>query len=79
MEEKLQIDQSKISEYFPLENTAIALLGVFASCLGLRFDPIPVDELGENVIWHADVQVISVWESEDKGSGFIGYLYFDLL
>lgn len=78
VEKDLRLDQSKISEFFPLERTATAMLGIFASCLGLRFDPIPAQELTAHAIWHEKVQVFSVWDGKDVNSEFIGYLYFDL-
>lgn len=51
------------------------MLGIFASCHSLLFDPIPVKELGADVIWHATVRVFSVWDGKDNTSGFIGYLF----
>lgn len=53
------------------------MLGIFASVLGLRFDRIPTEELGEELIWHETVRVFAVWDAND--GSFIGYLYFDLL
>ncbi|EAW06438.1 uncharacterized protein ACLA_081260 [Aspergillus clavatus NRRL 1] len=38
--EEFDIDHQKISEFFPLEKTATGMLDLFASLLGLRFDPI---------------------------------------
>ncbi|RAL00758.1 M3 family metallopeptidase [Aspergillus ibericus CBS 121593] len=77
MEQEFDVDHAKISEFFPLEQTATGMLGIFASLLHLRFDPIPTESLPDNVIWHDTVRVFSVWDGKD--GGFIGYLYFDLL
>ncbi|KAJ5776809.1 peptidase family M3 [Penicillium odoratum] len=77
VQEEFEVDQHKVSEFFPLEQTAIGMLGIFTSLLGLRFDPIPTDILTGDLIWHDTVQGFSVWDMSDNG--FIGYLYFDLL
>ncbi|KAJ5636993.1 peptidase family M3 [Penicillium lividum] len=77
VQEEFEIDQHEISEFFPLEQTAIGMLGIFTSLLGLRFDSIPTDTLTGDLIWHDTVRGFSVWDINDNG--FIGYLYFDLL
>ncbi|KAI0022356.1 hypothetical protein F4780DRAFT_777740 [Xylariomycetidae sp. FL0641] len=74
---ELRIDHQKISEYFPLERTAQAMLGIFKSLLGLRFERIPQSELGPRQIWHPDVQAFAVWEED--GETFVGFLFLDLL
>ncbi|KAI4596305.1 hypothetical protein KJ359_005434 [Pestalotiopsis sp. 9143b] len=71
------VDHATISEYFPVEPTARAMLGVFASLLGIRFDP--VQDVDAANIWHDSVQVFSVWDGPGTDADFIGYLYFDLL
>ncbi|KAJ5947263.1 peptidase family M3 [Penicillium verhagenii] len=73
----LEIDHQKISEFFPLEQTASGMLNIFASLLGLRFDLIPSESLPADVLWHDAVQLYSVWDTHDDG--FLGYLYLDLL
>jgi metallopeptidase MepB len=77
VEQGLKIDQLKIAEFFPLEQTTSNMLNVFASLFCLRFDSVPDDILTEDIIWHDSVRVFSVWDSRD--SEFIGYLYLDLL
>lgn len=71
------VDHAAISEYFPVEPTAKAMLGVFASLLGIRFDP--VQDVDAANIWHDSIQVFSVWDGPGTDADFIGYLYFDLL
>lgn len=78
-EEELDIDQVKISEFFPLEHTAPTMLEVFAEVLGLRFTLVPQGDLDGTLIWHESVQVWSVWDERNEESSFIGYLYFDLV
>ncbi|RAL04267.1 M3 family metallopeptidase [Aspergillus ibericus CBS 121593] len=74
VEKEFNIDHIHIAEFFPLESTATAMLGIFASLLGLRFDAITADT---GQLWHESVQVFSVWD--ERTSEFVGHLYFDLL
>jgi metallopeptidase MepB len=30
------------------------------------------------LVWQDDVRLFSVWDCDDLGSGFLGYLYLDL-
>ena len=78
-EEELNIDRAKISEFFPLEYTAPAMLDVFAEFLNLRFSPVPRGDLDSTLIWHESVRVWSVWEERNGQTSFVGYLYFDLI
>ncbi|KAI7770076.1 hypothetical protein LZL87_013491 [Fusarium oxysporum] len=77
LEEQLHIDHMRISEYFPLDHTAEAMLGVISSLLGLHFNPIKQAELGSEYFWHESVRAFAVWES--GYTAFVGYLFFDLL
>lgn len=77
VQREFEVDQLKISEFFPLERTATNMLGIFASLLNLRFDSIPSEKLTRDVVWHDTVRVFSVWDT--KEDAFVGYLYFDLL
>ncbi|KAJ3940808.1 uncharacterized protein N0V96_008680 [Colletotrichum fioriniae] len=76
---KAEVDQEMISEYFPLNHTLSAMLGLFTEFLGLEFEPIPDDNL-VGKIWDKDVQVWAVWEGRGERKGeFVGYLYTDVL
>ncbi|KAJ2979826.1 hypothetical protein NQ176_g3011 [Zarea fungicola] len=46
-----KIDESAMSEYFPLEHVIPAMLRIFEAALGLRFDSITEPELVEATIW----------------------------
>ncbi|KAJ9148665.1 Metallopeptidase [Pleurostoma richardsiae] len=77
--EDLRVRETDISEFFPLNKTLLAMLEVFASCLQLRFDPVPT-ELTAGATWHEDVEMWSVWDERPTSRGtFVGYLYTDLL
>jgi metallopeptidase MepB len=45
---------------------------------GEERDKIAPTGKGNDIVWHEDVQVFSVWDEEAQGSGFVGYLYLDL-
>lgn len=87
MEEKdYQLDQQLISEYFPLQTTIRGMLQIFEEIFGLVFvevkgedrDSISPSGKGDDIVWHEEVQIFSVWDDEGEGSGFVGYLYLDL-
>ncbi|KAI9710091.1 MAG: hypothetical protein M1820_002893 [Bogoriella megaspora] len=89
LEKEYALDQQRIAEYFPLQNTILGMLKIFEELFGLVFVEIEGterDELAKNfkidrgsdVVWHEDVSLFSVWDSEDQGSSFVGYLYLDL-
>lgn len=86
LEKEFSLDQEAIAEYFPLETTIRGMLQIFEELFGLVFvqitgaerDAISETGKGEDIVWHPDVQVFSVWDDEGEGSGFVGYLYLDL-
>ena len=86
LERDFSLDQEKLSEWFPLETSIRGMLNIFETLFGMTFVEIIGDDRsaispsgkGDDIVWHPDVKVISVWDSEDQGSGFIGYLYLDL-
>lgn len=79
VKEDLKVDQFKISDFFPLEETAAAMLNVFASFFNLRFTKLPPEEILPEHLWHESIQVFSVWDEGTAESSFVGYLYLDLL
>ena len=86
LERDYQLDQNAIAEYFPLQTSIEGMLGIFEHLFGLVFVKLEGEDRtsvsptskGEDIIWHPDVQVFSVWDDEGEGSGFVGYLYLDL-
>ncbi|PPQ65870.1 hypothetical protein CVT26_000804 [Gymnopilus dilepis] len=74
IEEKLDLDDSLIKEYFPVSVVVPAILSIYQNLLGVRFE-----EIKNPSIWHPEVQAFSVWEKDAKDeSGFVGYCYLDL-
>ncbi|KAJ7599942.1 hypothetical protein C8J56DRAFT_3879 [Mycena floridula] len=69
-EDALDLDDSLVLEYFPVNSVVPAILEIYQHLLGVRFEQV---ENGET--WHPDVQQFSLW---DKETGFVGYCYLDL-
>ncbi|KAE8418871.1 hypothetical protein BDV36DRAFT_282629 [Aspergillus pseudocaelatus] len=83
LEKQYSVHQQKIVEYFPLLGTIMGMLEICETLFGLSFSKFSTDQRtklanpGDALVWHGDVQVFSVWNS-DEGDGFVGYLYLDL-
>jgi metallopeptidase MepB len=62
------------------------MLKIFEELFGLFFveivgedrDALAESGKGDDIVWHEEVQVFSVWDDEGEGSEFVGYLYLDL-
>ncbi|KAJ5501912.1 Peptidase M3A/M3B [Penicillium fimorum] len=86
LEKDYSLDQQLIAEWFPLQTTIEGMLKIFEELFGLEFVEIIGEDRaaiaptgqGNDIVWHEDVQVYTVWNDEGEGSGFVGYLYLDL-
>ncbi|KAI1208426.1 Metalloprotease [Annulohypoxylon truncatum] len=86
VEQEYNIDEVKIAEYFPLQSTVQGMLHIFEELFGLVFVELDASERkrlsptgkAEDIAWHEDVIVFSVWDDCSEGDGFVGYLYLDL-
>jgi len=86
LEQDYSLDQEKLAEYFPLQTSIRGMLRIFEQLFGLTFVEVTGSDRasispsgkGDDIVWHPDVQVFSVWDDEGEGSGFVGYLYLDL-
>lgn len=86
LEKEYSLDHQLIAEYFPLQHTIQGMLKIFEELFGLQFVEITGEDRsavaptgkGDDIVWHEDVQIFSVWDDEGEGSGFVGYLYLDL-
>ena len=86
LDKEFSLDQNKIAEYFPLMPTITGMLEIFEEIFGMVFveitgaerDAISETGKGDDIVWHEDVKLFSVWDDESEGNGFIGYLYLDL-
>jgi metallopeptidase MepB len=85
-EQDFKIDQLKLAEYFPIQEVLARMLAIFEQLMGLRFvevvgaDRAAISPTGraEDIVWHPDVQIFSVWNDEGQGGDFVGYLYTDM-
>lgn len=81
LETQHQVDQKRIAEYFPIQTVVPAMLNNFQRLFGLQFHESSDDNKklrNLNQIWHDDVQVFDVWDSNDLDGSFLGFLYLDL-
>ncbi|OTB12681.1 hypothetical protein K445DRAFT_320818 [Daldinia sp. EC12] len=86
VEQEYNIDETKIAEYFPLQSTVRGMLHIFEELFGLVFVELDASERkrlsptgkAEDIAWHEDVILFSVWDDDSEGDGFVGYLYLDL-
>ncbi|PHH59998.1 hypothetical protein CDD81_2202 [Ophiocordyceps australis] len=85
-EKEYNVDETEISQYFPVQPTFSEMLKIFEELLGLVFVELKAEDRArlsptnkaEDIVWHEDVVVYSVWDEEKAGGGFCGYLYLDL-
>lgn len=86
LEKEYSLDHQLIAEYFPLQSTIQGMLKIFEELFGLVFVEVTGDDRaniastgkGNDIVWHEDVQVFSVWDDAIEGGEFVGYLYLDL-
>ncbi|KAL8280846.1 hypothetical protein RQP46_006850 [Phenoliferia psychrophenolica] len=86
MEKNLSLDESKISEYFPVSTVVPAMLEIYRTLLNVRVIPVPRTEEAGGVTWHevlmrlADAEMYAVWDGGKDGQDgeFLGYLHLDL-
>lgn len=86
-EKQYSVDQLKTAEYFPLHPTVASMLQLFGKLFGFVFVDLTGEEerarisptgKASDLTWHEDVILYSVWNVEDEGGDFVGYLYLDL-
>ncbi|KAL3965387.1 hypothetical protein ACCO45_002391 [Purpureocillium lilacinum] len=85
-EKEYSVDEVEISQYFPVESTFAGMLKIFEEIFGFAFVELKEEDRArlsptgkaEDIVWHEEVKVYTVWDDEAAGSGFCGYLYLDL-
>jgi metallopeptidase MepB len=50
----------------------------FVELLRKDRDKVSSSGKGIDIVWHEDVQVYAVWDSDDLGGAFLGYLHLDM-
>jgi len=71
----LNLDEQKVSEYFPMDHTIKQLLGIYEKFLQLKFKEVSIDKLNGK-FWHEDVKLIEAYDA--KTDKLLGYLLLDL-
>ena len=66
-----QVDQSKVSEYFPLDRVLEGMFDITQEMFGLRYV-----EVEDPAVWHPDVQLFEIYDA--KSDEFLGHFYTDL-
>lgn len=69
------LDENKIAEYFPLEQTLSNIFTIYQNLLNLKFEIIDPIVVRENC-WHPDVHLIKV--TDMVNNELLGHLYLDL-
>ncbi|ODV87852.1 hypothetical protein CANARDRAFT_26052 [[Candida] arabinofermentans NRRL YB-2248] len=78
LEKDYQVDEVKIAEYFPMQNTIVKMLSIYETIFNLKFNEIENTSKLYNT-WHEDVKQFAVWKMDnEKDPEFVGYIYFDL-
>lgn len=86
VEDKLSLDEADVAQYFPVEHTLDGMLKIYEEIFGFVFIKLSEQDcarvsatgLAEDVKWHQDVQLYAVWDDEEAGGEFSGYLYLDI-
>jgi thimet oligopeptidase len=65
------IDERKIAEYFPVENTLTRIFEIYQQFLGLEFR-----QVNSGSLWHPDVKVIEIYKK--NAHELCGVLFLDL-
>ncbi|KDQ07822.1 hypothetical protein BOTBODRAFT_38504 [Botryobasidium botryosum FD-172 SS1] len=69
-EKTLDLDDSLVKEYFPVNVVVPEILRIYQTLLSVRF------EEAEGETWHPDVQYYNVWNAADNE--FMGSVYLDI-
>lgn len=83
LEREYSLNEELIREYFSLTNVIGEMLKIFEEVLALKFKQVP-DAFGKGLVWHEDVTLWEVWNSEaalekfPEDSKFVGHFYLDL-
>lgn len=68
--ERFNVDNQKISEYFPLETVKSGMFEIYSKLLSVKFE-----KLSRIKLWHEDVEFFSI---KDSKGNLIGYFALDL-
>jgi len=72
LEKNYSVDNQEIAKYFPIMSTIDSMLEVNGEMFRLDFQLVP-----NTNVWHNDVKLFALWDNENSGGEFSGYLYVD--
>jgi metallopeptidase MepB len=64
-------DIRQVRDYFPFQSTIKAMFAMFGELFGIVFENV------DGEVWHENVELYSIWDGEDSGGAFLGFLYLD--
>jgi thimet oligopeptidase len=64
------IDETKLAEYFPMEQTIQGLFEIYQKFFGLKFEKIE-----NSIAWHPEVRLLQVSRSDGQ---LLGYVFLDM-
>ncbi len=64
------IDESKLAEYFPMEQTIQGLFAIYEKFFGLKFE-----EIKNPVAWHPEVRLLKINKADGQE---LGYVFLDM-
>ncbi|EAZ63424.2 saccharolysin (oligopeptidase) [Scheffersomyces stipitis CBS 6054] len=79
LEKEYKVDNTKISEYFPMDATIDKMLGFYETLFDMKF--VRIDKPADGATWHEDVKQFAVYQNIKYGEPkleFMGWIYFDL-
>ena len=79
--EKMQSNDTVVSEYFELNTTLQKLLNIYEQLFGVRLVPVDTSApmfLAQKLVWHDDVRIFSAWDVDGEKPQFLAYAYLDL-
>ncbi|KAK6463324.1 oligopeptidase [Scheffersomyces coipomensis] len=79
LEKEYKVDDIKISEYFPMDETIAKMLQIYEKLLDIKF--VKFENPPKAATWHPDVKMFAVYQNIKYGEPkpeFMGWIYFDL-
>jgi saccharolysin len=75
VKKEYNVDENKISEYFPMDPTIKGMFSIFERLFSLKFVSAPEEEKS---VWHSDVHQFAVFTTDKGQDQFLGWIYLDL-
>ncbi|KKY27254.1 putative metallopeptidase [Phaeomoniella chlamydospora] len=76
-EELYHVNQENVAEYFPADYAIRGMLDAFENMFGILIHEV-TSHPSMTPLWHPDVKAFTVWDNDNLGGSFLGYLYTDI-